>query len=181
MRSFVTLAACALSLVTPGYGQLPDGRLLWSMDSVYVMVAVDDHAGVASRRGLKNQVQHSLSEAGLVVTDAAVPGLVVQATVRRAPATGDQEPALVMLLTLALTDNVTRVKYVDAALTRCMSAEGCRRNVEGARALGNRGIVWQGAWLGSAPTAEAAAALVKDELDDLVSAFLTAHAGANRR
>jgi hypothetical protein len=181
LRTLVTLTVLTLSFASDGLGQLPSGRLLWSMDSVYVLVTVDDRAGIVSRRALVNQVQSAVTAGGLVVTDAAVPGLVVSTTVRGVPQTAKDGSGIQVHLSLALTDNVTRIKYVDAALTRCMSAEGCRRNVEGARALGSRGVLWQEQWLGHAATAAAAADAVEEQLADLVTDFLAAHAAANRR
>jgi hypothetical protein len=175
-----TLAVLTLSLVSDGLGQLPNGRLLWSMDSVYLLVSVDDRAGIVSRRGLVNQVQSAVIDGGLVVTESAAPGLVVSATVRRIPPSANDVSGIQVHLSLALTDNVTRIKYVDAALTRCMSAEGCRRNVEGARALGSRGVLWQEQWLGHAATEQAAAETVEEQLAILVTNFLAAHAAANR-
>ena len=181
MRTLATAILLSVSVSAPGHGQLPDGRLLWSMDSVYVLVAVDDATGSVSRLRITNQVHQALGDGGLVVDAGAAPGFVVRATVRTLPAADGSPSGFQVLLRTALTDNVTRIKYVDAALTRCMSAAGCRQNVEGARALGSPGVLWEAEWLGYAATAASVAPDIMRHLDDLVARFLSAHGAANYR
>lgn len=181
MRTLAAAMAFSVGAVCTGHGQMPDGRLLWSMDSVYVLVAVDDATGSLSRLGLTNQVHRALGDGGLVVDAGARPGFVVRVTVRALPGPEGRSAGFQLLLRTALTDNVTRVKYVDAALTRCMSAVGCRQNVEGARALGSPAVLWEAEWLGFAAAAETVVQDVAHRLDDLVARFLTAHEAANYR